>query len=365
MIPHLLLQMDSILNSQNLSAVAGFSMLVMAYCYQIHHLPNKCKHIELTSVNYQFTRKCNYKCGFCFHTAKNSHVESLENAKKIIKTVRENGGKKINFAGGEPFLPEYHKHLGEMVKYSKLIGYESVSIISNGKHIKESWFVEYGQYLDMLGVSCDSTYEEINIRIGRGSGDHVTTVRAAAALCKKYSIMFKLNTVVNKYNWNTTDMIEFINEIKPNRWKIFQVLSLKDENSGENAKRNVDEFLITSEQFQTYINNHKMLVNNAEKVMKIEDNNTMQSSYILIDEYGRFLDCSTGGKVPTSSILGEGGIEQALKELSQSTGGGFDKDAFYRRDGVFEWTNPYNQNNACSTMPVIDIEDVQPLGCKQ
>ncbi|KAH3716536.1 hypothetical protein DPMN_059260 [Dreissena polymorpha] len=26
------------------------------------------------SVNYHFTRKCNYTCGFCFHTAKTSFV---------------------------------------------------------------------------------------------------------------------------------------------------------------------------------------------------------------------------------------------------------------------------------------------------
>ena len=26
------------------------------------------------SVNYHFTRQCNYSCGFCFHTAKTSYV---------------------------------------------------------------------------------------------------------------------------------------------------------------------------------------------------------------------------------------------------------------------------------------------------
>ena len=30
------------------------------------------------SVNYHFTRKCNYSCGFCFHTAKTSYVLPLE-----------------------------------------------------------------------------------------------------------------------------------------------------------------------------------------------------------------------------------------------------------------------------------------------
>lgn len=44
-----------------------------------------------TSVNYHFTRKCNYKCGFCFHTAKTSFVLPLEEAKRGLKLLKEDG----------------------------------------------------------------------------------------------------------------------------------------------------------------------------------------------------------------------------------------------------------------------------------
>lgn len=44
-----------------------------------------------TSVNYHFTRKCNYKCGFCFHTAKTSFVLPLEEAKRGLKLLKESG----------------------------------------------------------------------------------------------------------------------------------------------------------------------------------------------------------------------------------------------------------------------------------
>ena len=44
-----------------------------------------------TSVNYHFTRKCNYKCGFCFHTAKTSFVLPLEEAKKGLRLLKESG----------------------------------------------------------------------------------------------------------------------------------------------------------------------------------------------------------------------------------------------------------------------------------
>lgn len=62
------------------------------------------------SVNYHFTRRCNKECGFCFHTAKTSHIASLEDAKRGLAMLKTAGMRKLNFAGGEPFL--YPAHLG-------------------------------------------------------------------------------------------------------------------------------------------------------------------------------------------------------------------------------------------------------------
>lgn len=62
------------------------------------------------SVNYHFTRKCNKECGFCFHTAKSSYQAPLEDAKRALALLKLAGMRKLNFAGGEPFLD--HKFLG-------------------------------------------------------------------------------------------------------------------------------------------------------------------------------------------------------------------------------------------------------------
>lgn len=43
------------------------------------------------SVNYHLTRQCNYKCGFCFHTAKTSYVLPIDEAKKGLKLLKEDG----------------------------------------------------------------------------------------------------------------------------------------------------------------------------------------------------------------------------------------------------------------------------------
>lgn len=62
------------------------------------------------SVTYHFTRQCNKECGFCFHTSKTSHIASPEEAKRGLSLLNNAGMRKLNFAGGEPFL--YLKYLG-------------------------------------------------------------------------------------------------------------------------------------------------------------------------------------------------------------------------------------------------------------
>lgn len=48
------------------------------------------------SVNYHFTRKCNYRCGFCFHTAKTSFVLPLDAAKKGLAMLKDAGSVVLN-----------------------------------------------------------------------------------------------------------------------------------------------------------------------------------------------------------------------------------------------------------------------------
>lgn len=175
------------------------------------------------SVNYHFTRKCNYSCGFCFHTAKTSTYLPIEKAKLGLKMLAESGMKKLNFAGGEPLLREYHKHVGELCKYAKQeLHLESVSIISNGSQLNQLWFQKYGEFVDIMGFSCDSFDEDVNIKIGRGRGTHLSQLRKVRNWCETYNVKFKLNSVINKFNYKE-DMVDAINALAPFRWKVFQV----------------------------------------------------------------------------------------------------------------------------------------------
>ena len=44
---------------------------------------------------------------------------------------------------------------------------KSVTVVTNGSKVTAQWMREYGYYLDILAVSCDSFQEEVNVKIGR------------------------------------------------------------------------------------------------------------------------------------------------------------------------------------------------------
>lgn len=276
------------------------------------------------SVNYFFSRKCNKECGFCFHTAKTSYVLSQDEAHRGLRLLREAGMKKLNIAGGEPFL--YPKFLGAMVKFCKQdLRLESLSIVSNGSKITEKWLAQFGQYVDILAVSCDSMDEQTNIKIGRGDGNNVKQLFRIRDWCRKYNIKFKLNTVVCRLNFGE-DMVDMVTQLAPFRWKVFQVLMVKGENDSEEALRDVRKWEISDEEFQIFCDRHKHIPSFIP-----EPNRVMASSYLLVDEYMRFMDKGSGKLVESESIL-DVGVEKALSQVR------WDQDAFYERGGVYDWS---------------------------
>lgn len=273
------------------------------------------------SVNYHLTRKCNYECGFCFHTAKTSYILPLEDARHGLALLREAGMQKLNFAGGEPML--YPGYVGELAKYCKEeLGIESVSIVTNGSLIRPKFFSTYGKYIDIIAVSCDSFNEETNVEIGRGKGSHLEKLEELRTMCRKEGVRFKLNTVVGRYNFRE-DMNDTIKRLDPFRWKCFQVLVVAGENDSDKTLRNAKRFTITDEEYQLFCDRHS-----HNKCFVPESNNIMKDSYLILDEYMRFLD---KGNNPSRSIL-KVGVDAALKAVF------WDEKSFMERGGIYDWT---------------------------
>jgi radical S-adenosyl methionine domain-containing protein 2 len=193
----------------------------------------------------------------------------------------------------------------------------------------ESWLKKYSKYLDILAISCDSFNEETNKKIGRSSGEksnHVENVFQIKDWCLKYGIKFKINTVINSLNYKE-DMRKELIELNPSRWKVFQVLIIEGENNGKEngAIRNGQDFIISKNEFNDFLELHRDCPGFVS-----ENNEQMATSYLLLDEEMRFLDCSKNKKTPSKSIL-EYSVEEAYNDS------GFNETLFYERGGEYDW----------------------------
>ncbi|ETE69432.1 Radical S-adenosyl methionine domain-containing protein 2, partial [Ophiophagus hannah] len=216
---------------------------------------------------------------------------------------------KINFSGGEPFLHERGEFVGKLVQFCK----EELKLPR--------------EYLDILAVSCDSFNEEVNVLIGRGQGkkSHVENLEKLKMWCQKYNVAFKINSVINRFNVEE-DMNEKIKALNPVRWKIFQCLLIEGENTGEESLREAERFIISDEDFERFVHRHKDL-----PCLVPESNQKMRDSYLILDEYMRFLNCVNGRKEPSRSILDVG-----VKSAIQCSG--FDENMFFKRGGKYVWS---------------------------
>ena len=77
--------------------------------------------------------------------------------------------------------------LGHMITSCKeQLGVESVSIVTIGSLVDESFLRQHGKHIDTLAVSCDSSNEQTNIKIGRGNGDQIKKLFQIAGWCKNF-----------------------------------------------------------------------------------------------------------------------------------------------------------------------------------
>lgn len=273
----------------------------------------------IPAINYHLWKSCNFKCKFCFGSFNDVPKNNLQvnEATKLLNKLVNFGFEKITFSGGEPTLCNYLPDLLKIAKAGKM----TTMIVTNGSKLSCDWLKSNKENLDWIAISIDSVNNQTNYLSGRCNGNKPfdeTKYLMLISQIKQFGYKLKVNTVVSKFN-QTENMNEFINKIKPDRWKIMQALPI----IGQNDKY-LDDFSITLDEFKDFIKRHE-----KQSLIK-ETNYDMKGSYVMIDPIGRFFNNSKGFHI-YSSPINEIGVKKALQEIDYC----FNK--FINRGGLYDW----------------------------
>lgn len=269
------------------------------------------------SVNFHLWEPCNMRCRYCFATfqdVKQSILPKGHLPKELaIELVHQLAPvfKKLSFAGGEPMLCPW---LSELIAIAKSKGLITM-LVTNGSRLSLDWLNDHRHSLDWLTLSIDSALDSTHVQLGRAEKGRAMPAEQAVRManaCRELGIRFKVNTVVTSLNAHE-DMNDLMLALKPERWKVFQVLSVKGQNSGS-----VEPLLCSSQAFQGFIKRHQCVSRSGIELVA-EDNTLMRGSYAMIDPAGRFFDDTQIelGHTYSGPIL-ELGVERAFRQISFS-----------------------------------------------
>ena len=284
---------------------------------------------QIPSVNYHLWKPCNMKCGFCFATFKDIDQKALPkghlgcaHSLSVVESLAQSGFEKINFAGGEPTLCPW---LPDLIGRAKGLGM-TTSVVTNGSLICGEWLDSMDGSLDWAALSIDSVNPDTLLRTGRTTGSGPMSAKdylRVVDILKERLVRIKVNTVVSRSNLHE-DLSEFIIDVRPDRWKLLQVLPVGGQNDSV-----ISDHLISEEEFLVYVENSRRVAEHGITMVP-EDNDLMTGSYVMVDPAGRFFDNVDGAHTYSRPIL-EVGVEEALMDVSVDAG------KFLSRNGLYAW----------------------------
>lgn len=151
----------------------------------------------------QVTRRCNQCCRFCSNPPIERDI-GLEDGRRLIDELSDQGYAGVIFTGGEPTLSE---HLPALVRYAREKALPP-RIVTNGQLLGSDpdlldALVEAG--LDHVHVSLYSHRPEVVAGLTGKQDSHATTMRALESLGARDGLAVDVNTVISRMNADHLD----------------------------------------------------------------------------------------------------------------------------------------------------------------
>jgi len=147
---------------------------------------------------------CNANCLFCYYkisaNSKKDKDLTTEQAKQLIRYIKKKGKEVIDFTGGEPTI---RRDIFDLVSYAKALGFEELSIITNGLRLADMEFLKnlVNSGIDDLLFSVHGHDAEVHDMLVGVEGAFERLVRAIKNAKKIDGLRVRTNTVVNGMNF--------------------------------------------------------------------------------------------------------------------------------------------------------------------
>lgn len=232
-------------------------------------------------VCWNLTNKCNKNCKFCFRDKKTNEL-NYDKCLVVLKNLVSLDVVKINFAGGEPIIFE---KLPELLNESKKYGVYN-KLTTNASLLNKENIANILKDVDTLAISVDSSSDEDNYFLGRGS-DHYTHVKEIVPIIKKYfpNIKIEINTVITSQTINTlSDLYKsIINDFNNNiyRWKLIRFCPFRGADAITASRFEItdDDFQFVYKQFSNIDSN--MLISILD-IEEMSNKNVVDPNGVLI-----------------------------------------------------------------------------------
>ncbi len=240
--------------------------------------------MNVNKVCWNLTRKCNYRCKYCFRELF-EHDLSLDENYEVLNSLKNLGVKTITFSGGEPFL---YKYILLIMKRSRELGITN-NIITNGSKLNKDNIKDYLKYVDKITFSVDSPNDYDNLVIGRydnsmdtGTYEHI---RLLISMIRMYypDLPIEINSViVNDPSHNYRELEEMKDALDNDlakygvkKWKLLRFYGLRG-----SAREISDLYDVSDEDFEMLKSKYG---NDSSHEFSIElrDHNSFDDEYIV------------------------------------------------------------------------------------
>ncbi|MDD4012955.1 MAG: radical SAM protein [Candidatus Omnitrophica bacterium] len=134
------------------------------------------------SMDLLVTDRCNLNCPICWGSnMPEFKARSVNEQKKMIDVMYENGMRRMIFTGGEPLLEE---HLAELLKYAKDKGV-TTWLFTNGILMDDARADEIMPFVDMISLSLDG-HDDATNALNRRKGHFDAVMRVLDIMVRKF-----------------------------------------------------------------------------------------------------------------------------------------------------------------------------------